>query len=149
MQGAAPLSEANVEISRQTERDKFQGYVPLWLTSLVHLYFQNPFGIRKRLSQTSKVVVNSSDIVNCSCHSARPNPRLQPIRNGMEVQTLGAQVLILGIALFDCLQLIEQRFVTDLEDSRRLATIPPRLGQHPFNGFLLGRHGRAPANLQQ
>ncbi len=150
MQGAAPLCGTSKEMSRQTEEGRLQGYVPLWLTPAVHSGFQNPPRTIATRAQTSKVVVNNSDMVVRMARCLRLLATQLRRNSGIAVQTLGAEVLILSrVLLFDNFQFVEQSLIADLKNLRRLAAVPAGLGQYPFDRLALGIHRRFFADFQQ
>lgn len=64
MRDAAPPCGTSKEMSRQTEEDRLQGYVPLWLIEVMHSDLQITQHTPREAFRACKVVVNSSDIVD-------------------------------------------------------------------------------------
>src|SRR3954468_24568166 len=68
---------------------------------------------------------------------------------GMRIPLLGLRLLRLGSLLFYEFEFIEQCFVADLKDLRRLPSIPPGLMKHALDVFALRLHRRLASDFEQ
>jgi len=125
MQGNVPRTEHKERRRDRRKRVNFKDLVPLLVSWLMHFSFHNSLviiGLRRDAAKpivTNKILVCTAPVYSWLQAEYAPG-------SGIWVQILGAQVLILGILFFDCLELIQQRLVTDLEDPCRLSAIPSR-----------------------
>src|SRR6185312_17058923 len=68
---------------------------------------------------------------------------------GSQMPPLGSQVLVLGVLLFEELQLIQKSLIADLQDLGCLPTVPAGLIQCSLDGFTFGEHRGAPPDVEQ
>ncbi len=119
------------------KRVNFKDLVPLLVVWLLHFSFQKwsaavqaKITLAKSLSAVTILLISRVRI----CIGRRI------VAQGLAWRYiyLGSEILILSILLFDDLQLIEQRFVADLQNLGRLSAIPSGLRQYSLNGLTLG-----------